>query len=160
MFTKWWITICSERHFRTPPVRICTTPQSRIRTVHLFYLYTTCTKLGDPVVLCTPDVRLRDHSRKFTRLWQTICSERHFRTSPVRICTAPRSRTRTAQIVCVCTNYTKLGGPVVPCTPGIRLPDRHGCSPGHGKISVAKGIFVHFLYGYVRLHEVEPEQRT
>ena len=82
------------------------------------------TKLGGPVVPCTPGVRIPDRLRMFTRPWQTICSERHFRTPPVRICTAPRSRTRTAQLGCVCTNYKKLVGPVVPCTPGVRLPDR------------------------------------
>ena len=26
--------------------------------------------------------------------------------------------------LCVCTKYTKLGGPVVPYTPGVRLPER------------------------------------
>ena len=129
MFTRPWQTICSERCFRTPPVRICTAPRSRTETAHLGYVYTTCTKLGGPVEPCTTGVRLQDRSRMFTRPWQTICSERHFRTAPVRICTAPRSRTRTAQLACVCTNYKKLVEPVVPCTPGVRLPDRSRMFP-------------------------------
>ena len=33
----------------------------------------------------------------------------------------------------------------------------HGCSPGHGKQSSVKGIFVYLLYGFVRLPEVGPE---
>ena len=123
MFTRPWQLICSERYFCTPPVRICTASRSRTGTAHLGYVYTTCIKLGCPVEPCITGVRIQDRSRMFTRPWQTICSERHFRTPPVRICTAPRSRTRTAQLGCVCTNYKKLVGPVVPCTPGVRLPD-------------------------------------
>ena len=124
MFNRPWQTHCSKKHFRTPPVRICTASRIWTPTARLSYLYTTCTKLGGPVGPCTTGVRLPDRSRMFTRPWQPICSERHFRTPPVRICTAPRSRTRTAQLGCVCTNYKKLVGPVVPCTPGVRLPDR------------------------------------
>ena len=30
------------------------------------------------------------------------------------------------------------------------------CSPGHGKQSAAKGIFVHLLYGFVRLPKSDP----
>ena len=93
MFTRWWRTICTERHFGTPPMRICAAPLSRNRTAHFGYVYTTCTKLGGHVVLCTTGVRLPDRSWMFTRPWQTICSERHFHTPPVRICAAPRSRT-------------------------------------------------------------------
>ena len=70
---------------------------------------TMYTKHGGPVVPCTPGVRLPDRLRMFTRPCQTICSERRFRTAPVRICKALRSRTRTAQLGCVCTNYKKIG---------------------------------------------------
>ena len=151
MFTRRWRILCSERHFGTPLVRICTAPLIRTGTAHLGYVYTTCTKLGDPVVPCTTGVRLPDRSRMFTRPWQTICSERHFRTPPVRICTAPRSRTRTAQLGCVCTNYKKLVEPVVPCTPAIRHPDCSRMFTSHGKQSAVKGTFVHLLYGSVWL---------
>ena len=112
MFTRPWQTICSERCFRTPPVRICTAPRSRTETAHLGYVYTTCTKLGGPVEPCTTGVRLPDRSRMFTRPCQTICSERHFRTALVRICSAPRSRTGTAHLGYVYTTCTKLGGPI------------------------------------------------
>ena len=124
MFTRRWRTICSERYFGTPLVRICTDPLVQTGTVHLGYVYTTCTKLGGPVEPCTTGVRLPDRSRMFTRPWQTICSERHFRTPPVRICTAPRSRTRTAHLGYFYTTCTKLRGPIGPCTTGVRLPDR------------------------------------
>ena len=94
-------TICKERHFRTAPVRICTAPRSRTETAHLGYVYTNCTKLGGPVGPCATGIRLRVRSCMFTRPWQTIGSERHFRTAPVRICAAPQSPTRTAQLGCV-----------------------------------------------------------
>ena len=124
MLTRRFITMCRDSNFRTPPVRICTAPRSRTETVYLCYVYTTCTKLGGPLEICTTGVRLQDHSRMFTKPCQIICSERHIRTAPVRICTVPRSRTRTAQLGWVCTKYTKLGGPVVPNTPGVRLRER------------------------------------
>ena len=114
----------SEWHFYTPPVRISTAPQIRTETVHLVYACTICTKLGSPVENCTTGVRLQDLSRMFNRPCQTICSERHFRTAHVRICTAPQSRNRTAELGCVNSKYTKLEGPLVSCTPGVRLPDR------------------------------------
>ena len=111
MFTRPLQTICSDRHFCTP-VRICTARRSRTRTAHLGYLYTTCTKLGGPVGSCTTGVRHPEHSRMFTRPWQTISSETHFPTPPVCICTAPRSRTRTAQLGYVCVQSTpNLEGP-------------------------------------------------
>ena len=123
MFTKPWQTICRKRHFRTAPVRICTASRIRTETAYLGYVYTTCTKPGSPVERCATGVLLQDCPRMFNRPCQTICTERHFRTAPVRICTALRSRTRTAQLGCVCTNYKKKVGPVVPCTPDVRLPD-------------------------------------
>ena len=98
MFTRPWQTIWSEKYFRSAPVRICTAPRSRTGTEHLGYVYTTCTKLGGPVEPCITGVRLQDPSRMFTRPWQTICSERHFHTPPVRIGMVPRSRTRTAHL--------------------------------------------------------------
>ena len=121
MFTRRWRTICSERHFGTPPVRICTASRNWTETPHLGYVYTTCSKLGVPVERCTTGVRLQVRSRIFTRWLSTTCSERHFRTPPVRIGTAPRSRTRTAQLGCVhklqetgracCTLYTRCTTP-------------------------------------------------
>ena len=112
MLTRRWKPICSERHFRTPTVRICTPPLSHTGTAHQGYVYKTCTKLGGPVGLCATGVRLPDRSRMFTSPWQIICSERHFRTPPVRIGAAPQSRTRTAQLGCVCVQSTpNLEGP-------------------------------------------------
>ena len=124
MFTRQWSTMCSECYFRTPPVRISTAPRSRTETAHLGYVYTTCTKLGGPVEPCITVVRLQDRSWMFTRPWQTICSERRFRTPPVRICMAPRNGIRTAQLGYVYANCSKLEGPVAPCTPDVRLLDR------------------------------------
>ena len=124
MFTRRWRTICSECPFGTPLIRICAAPLSRNGTAHFGYVYTICTKLGGPVKPCITDVRLQDLSRMFTRPWQTICSERHFRTGPVRICTAPQSQTRTSVLRCVCISCTKVGGPVAACTTDVRLPDR------------------------------------
>ena len=126
MFTRRWSTMCSEQHFLTPPVRICTAPRSRTRTAHLRYLYTTCTKQGCPVGPCTTGVQLPDRSRMFTRQWSTMCSKWHFRTPPVRISTAPRSRTGTAPLGFVYTTCTKLGSPIEPCITGVRLQDRSG----------------------------------
>ena len=123
-FTTPWTAIFSERHFRTPAVRICTVPRSSTRTVHLGCVYTNYTYLGGPVAHCTPGVRLRDRTRQFSTPYTVICSERHFRTPAVRICTVPPSRTRTVHLGCVYTNYTYLGGPVAHCTPGVRLRDR------------------------------------
>ena len=145
MFTRPRRAIRSERHFRTPAVRICTaicsrTPYSCIRLcVHKVYQtgrsrcslytwcrdiiplkhvhqavannmgrtafsYTCCTDLyaslksvpycsrrscvqelyqtGRSVAPCTPGVRPLDRSNMFTRPWQTIWNERHFRTPP------------------------------------------------------------------------------
>ena len=93
--------------------------RSRTQTAHLGYVYTTCTKLGGNAGPCMRGVQLPNHSRMFTRQWRTMCSERHFRTLPVRICTAPRNQTRTAHLDYVYTTCTKLGGPVGPCTPGV-----------------------------------------
>ena len=92
--------------FCTPPVPICTSPQSRTRTAHLGCVSTSCTELGGPVAPCTTGVRLPDRSLMFIRPWRTICSERHFRTPAVRICMAPRNQTRTAQLSCVCVQST------------------------------------------------------
>ena len=92
-FTRPWRTICRERNFRTIAVRICTAPQSRTPYSCNRSEYASCTKLGGPVAPCTPGVRPLDHSSMFNRSWRTICSERHFRTPTVRICTALRSRT-------------------------------------------------------------------
>ena len=116
--------MCSEWHVYTPPVRICTAPRSWTETAHLGYVYIICTKLGGPVEPCKTGVGLPDRSRMFTSPWHKICSVRHFRTAPVRICTAPRNRTETAQLGSMCTNYKKLVGHVVPCATGVRLPDR------------------------------------
>ena len=119
MLNRRWRTICSECHFRTPPVRICTAPRSRTQTAHLSYVYKTCTNLGGAVGPCTTGVRLPEHSRIFTRRRSTMCSERHFRTPRVRICIAPRNRTGTAHLGYMYTTCTKLGGPVEPCTTGV-----------------------------------------
>ena len=116
--------MCSERHFRTPPVRIGTAPRSRTRTVQLGCVCSRYTKLGEPVVSCTPGVQLPDRSWMFTRRWSTMCSEWHFRTHPVRISTALQSRTETVDLGYVYTICTKLGSPVENCTTGVRLPDR------------------------------------
>ena len=153
-----WRAICCERYFCTTPVWNCTALQIRTRTAHLGFLYTTCTKLEDPVGPCTTGVRLPDRSGVFTRPWQTICSETHFHTHPVRICTAPGSRTRTAHLGYVYTTCIKLGGPVGPCTHVCDSQTTHGCSPDHGKQSAVKGICIHLLYGFVRLCEVGPAQ--
>ena len=109
MFTRPWQTICSERHFCTDPVRICTAPRSQTRTCPLRCVCTSCVKVGGPVAPCSTGVRLQDCSRMFNRLYQTICSKRYFSIAPVRFCTAPvrfctasQSRTRTAQLGCVC----------------------------------------------------------
>ena len=158
MFTRRWRTMCSERHFGTPLVRICTAPLIRTGTAHLGYVYTTCTKLGGPVEPCTTGVRLPDRSRMFTRPWQTICSERHFRTPPVRICTAPRNQTRTTQLGCVCRNYTKLGALFLPCTPGVRLPDYSRMFTRPWQTISSKRHFRTHPYGFVRLPEGRPEQ--
>ena len=101
---------------RIPEVR-----REQLKYAECVYKYT---KLGRVVVPCTSGVQLPDRSRMFTRPWQTIYRERHFRTPAIWICTAPRSQTRTSQLGCVCTSYKKLGGQVVPCIPGVRLPDR------------------------------------
>ena len=106
MLTSWWRTMSSERHFRTPPVRICTAPRSWTGTAHLGYVYTTYTKLRGPGEPSTTSVRRPERSWMFFRPLQTIFSERHFRTPPVRICTVPRIRTRTAQLGCVCVQST------------------------------------------------------
>ena len=92
--------------------------------MHLGCVYTNYTYLGDPIARCTIHVRLRDHSRLFTIPYATICSLRHVRTPAVRICTFPRSITRTVHLGCVYTNYTYLGGPVAHCAIGVRLRDR------------------------------------
>ena len=114
-FTTLCTAICSEQHFRTPAVWIYTVPRSRTRTVHLDCVYTHYTYLGGAVAHCTPGVRLRDHSQKFNTPWIGIFSEQYFRTSAVRICTVPRSRTRTVHLGSVYTKYTYLGYPVTHC---------------------------------------------
>ena len=123
MFTRPWQTTCSERHFCTAPVRICTASRSQTRTSLLRCVCTSCTKVGCPVVSSTPGVRHPDRSWMFTRPWQTICSERHYCTVPVWIYTSPQSRTGTAHLGYVYTTCTKLGGPVEPCITGVRLQD-------------------------------------
>ena len=158
MFTRPWQTICSELQVRTPPVRICTAPRNQTRTAHLGNVYTTCTKLGAPIGPCTTNVRLPDRSRMFTRPCQTICSERHFQTAPVRICAATRNGTQTAQLGSVCTNYKKLVGPLYLVHQVYDSKTTHGCSPVHGKQSTVKAIFVHLLYGFVRLPEMGLKQ--
>ena len=124
MFTMPCQTICSERHFPTAPIRICTDSRSRTRTVRLGSVCTHHKKLVGPVVPCTPGVRHPDRSRMFTRRWRTICSECHFGTSLVRICTAPISWTRTAHLGYLYITSSKLGGPVVRCTTGVGHTDR------------------------------------
>ena len=119
MFTRRWRTICSEHYFGTPLVRICTDPLVQTGTAYLGYVYTTCTKLGGPVVPCTTRVRVSDRSRMFTRPWQKISSESHFRTLPVRICTAPRNQTQTEHLRYLYRTCNKLEGPVGPCTTGV-----------------------------------------
>ena len=123
-FIGTWRTICCKQRFHTTPVRACMAPQSQTRTSQLGCVCRKYTKLGGPVVPCTPGVHLRDPSRQFIGPWRTICCKRHFRTPPVWICMAPRSRTRTSHLISLCTSCTKLGGPVAPCTKGVRPPDR------------------------------------
>ena len=118
-FTIAWTTMCRERHFRTPSVRICTVPLSMSRTAHLGREYTNCIYLGNPVAHCTPGFRHQDYSRQFTLPCATICNERHFSTPSVRICTVPQIPTRTAHLDCVNTNYTYLGGLIAHCTPAV-----------------------------------------
>ena len=65
-FSTPYAATCSERYLRTPPVRICTVPQSRTRTVHLGCVYTNYTYLGGLVVHCAPGGRLRDRTRLFS----------------------------------------------------------------------------------------------
>ena len=91
-----------RKAFCTTNLQISTGPRSWTRTAHKVYVYTTCTKLGGPVGPCIPGVGIPDRSRMLTRPWQTIYKERHFRAPPARICTAPKSRTRTTQLGCVC----------------------------------------------------------
>ena len=123
-FTMPWTTTCSERHIRTPPVQSCTPPTCPTITNTLGCVYTNCTSLGDLVAHCTPGARCQDRSQQFTILWTTICSERHFRTRSVRICTVPQSLIQTAHLGCEYTNCTYLGHPIAHCTPGVRLRDR------------------------------------
>ena len=118
--------LCRERNFRTPSVRICTVHRSRTRTPHLVCVFTNYTYLGGTVAHCAPGVRLRDRSRQFATLYTALCSELNFRAHAVRICTVPRSRTRTVHLGCVYTNYTYLESPVLHCEPGVRLRDCTG----------------------------------
>ena len=124
MFTRLWRTICSERNFRTPAVRLCTPLTNRSFTFPVECVYRSYTKLGGPVTPCTPGVRPLDRSSKITRPCRTTCSKRHFRTPAVRICTAPQSRTPYSCNRSEYASCTKLGGPVAPCTPGVRPLDR------------------------------------
>ena len=123
MFTRPWQTVWSEGHFRTPAVWICTPPSNRSLTVPVDSVYRSSTKLGVPVAPCTPGVRPLHRSSKFTRPWRTICSKLHFRTPAVWICTPPRSRTTYSCNRSEYASCTKLGGPVAPCTPGVRPLD-------------------------------------
>ena len=109
-FTIQYATICSLRHFRTPALQICTVSRSSTRTVHLGCVYTNNTYLGGPVAHGTPGVRLQDRSQ-LTIPCTAICSERHFRTPAVRICTSTQSRTRTVHLRCEYIHYTYLGRP-------------------------------------------------
>ena len=88
-FTLPCLTIFSERHFRTPSVRICTVPQNLSRTAHLDCEYTNSTKLARPIVPRTGGVLVQYHLQDFPSPWQTVCSERNFHTPSVRICTIP-----------------------------------------------------------------------
>ena len=85
MFTGPFGAICSEQHFCTPALQICMSSTNRSLTVPVDCVFTNCTKLGGPVALCTPGVRLRERTRKFTRPWRIICSERHFCTPAVQL---------------------------------------------------------------------------
>ena len=185
-FPSPWQTVCSERNFCVPSVRIGTVIQIWIRTAHVGCVNTNYTYLGGPVAHCTPGttptplsavhstmynplqrtafsytfctclyssqirsqtvhigcvnsnytylggpivncirgLRLRDRSHQFTIPCTTICSERHFRTSSVRICTVPQSVSPTAHLGCKYTNCTYLGNPVAHCTPGVQLRNR------------------------------------
>ena len=105
-FPSPWRTVCSERNFRTPSVRICIVPQIRTRTAHIGCVNTNYTYLGGPVAHCTPGVPLRDRSHQFTIPWTTMCSERYFRTPSIRICTIPLSLSRTAHLGREYTNCT------------------------------------------------------
>ena len=77
-FTLPCTTICNERHFRTPSVRICTVPQSLSRTAHLGCEYINRTNVGHPVAHCTLGARLRDGSRPLTIPWITTCRRTAF----------------------------------------------------------------------------------
>ena len=120
-FTTSYTAICSELNFRAHAVRIRTVLRNRTRTVHLGCAYTNYTYLRGTVAHSTPGEQLRGCTLLFSTPWTVICSERYFLTPAVRSCTIPRSRTGSVHLGCVYTNYTYLGGPVVHCTPCVRL---------------------------------------
>ena len=101
MFTRLWRTICNERHFCTPAVRICTTLRSRTS----YSVLAVCTQaVPNCEVLLLPVHQVYDHYTSqtlLTRPWQTICSERHFRTPAVLLCTPPTNRSFTIPVECV-----------------------------------------------------------
>ena len=123
-FPSPWRKVCSKQNFRTHSVRICTVPQIRTQTAHIGCVNTNYTYLGGPVAHCTPGVRFRYRLRQFTLPCTRISNERHFRTPSVRICTVPKSLSRTAHLGCEYINCTYLGYAIAHCTPGVRLRDR------------------------------------
>ena len=121
-------------------------PRNRTRTVHLGCVYINYTYPGGTVEHYTRRVRIRDRSRQFSTPCKAICNERYFRTHAVRICTVPRSSTRTVHLCCVHINYSYLGGTVAHRTPGVRLRDRTQQFTTPEQLSAANGIFVHLLH--------------
>ena len=63
-------------------------PKVGLRTVLSGCVYTKGSKLRGPIATCTRGIRLLECFRMFTKPWQTISSEWHFRTPGVRICTS------------------------------------------------------------------------
>ena len=82
-------TIYIERYFVDLLCGSVQLPKVGLRTALSGCVYTNCTKLRGLIATCTRGVRPLDCYRIFTRPWQTIWSERHFHTPPVRICTIP-----------------------------------------------------------------------
>ena len=110
-------------------------------------MYRSYTKLGGPVAPCTHGVQPLDRSSKLTRPWRTICSEGNF-------CTAPQVGRLTVAI--------GLNTQAVPnCEVLLLLVHQvydiyntQAYSLGRGEQSTVNGIFIHLLYGSVRLSQI------
>ena len=119
MFTKPWITICSEQHLCTPTVCICTAASSRFRTALVGCVSTNCTKLRGPFVLVhhVYDSQIA-HGSSSSCVEQSVGNGIfvHLQCGSVQL---PTVGLRTALSGCVYTNCTKLRGPIAPGTPGV-----------------------------------------